>query len=125
MIRTTPILLLVAAASFLTSTAQAQVFNVPTTRTVNIKVQFGDLDLGKPEDARILYSRLEKAAKRACGPVNLSPYRSSDISTAFQHDYKTCVRDALADVVTRLDDPLVSHIYAETNKVKSVDVASR
>lgn len=125
MMPTTSILLLVAAAMFLPSFAQAQVFNVPETRTVNIKVQFGDLDLDKPESARILYSRLEKAARKACEPVNISLYRSAVTPTAFEHDYKACIASAFADVVRRLNNPLVSGIYAEAHKVRSVDVASR
>ena len=125
MIRTTTILLLVAAATLQASFAQAQSLIDPPSRTVNVKVKYTDLDLDKPQDARILYSRLQNAAKRACGPVNISFDRGRVTSTALQHDYKACVANALADVVARLNDPLVSGIYAENHKVKSVEVASR
>ena len=125
MIRTTTILLLVAAATLQTSFAQAQALIEPASRTVNVKVKFADLDLGKPEDARILYLRLQTAARRACGPVNISFDRGRVTSTALEHDYKSCVANALADVVARLNHPLVSGIYAEIHKTKSVDVASR
>jgi len=125
MIRTTTILILIAAATLQAPSVEAQALVEPASRTVNVKVKFADLDIGKPEDARILYSRLLSAAKRACGPVNISFYRGQVTPTAFQHDYKACVATALADVVARLNDPLVSGIYAETHKVKSVDVASR
>jgi len=125
MIRTTTILLLVAAATLQASFAQAQSLIEPPSRTVNVKVKYTDLDLDKPGDARILYSRLQNAAKRACGPVNISFDRGRVTSTALQHNYKACVANALADVVTRLNDPLVSRIHAENHKVKSVEVASR
>ena len=125
MIRTTTILLLVAAATLQTSFAQAQALVEPASRTVNVKVKFADLDLAKSEDARILYLRLQSAAKRACGLVNSSFDRGAVTYTGPRHNYKTCVATSLADVVARLNDPLVSRIYAETHKAKSVDVASR
>jgi len=125
MIRTTTILSLVAAATLQTSFAQAQSVIEPESRVVNVKVKYTDLDLGKPEDAHILYLRLKSAAKRACGPVNISFDRGRVMPTGLQNDYKACVANALADVVTRLNDPLVSRIYAENQKAKSVDVASR
>src|SRR6188472_2542828 len=110
MIRTNPVLLLVATATLLTSTAQAQFPPAPETRTVNIKVKFGDLDLDNPADARILFSRLEKAAKHACGPVALSPSLYDVAPAMFERDYKACVEEALANVVARLNAPLVSHV---------------
>jgi UrcA family protein len=113
MSRTNSLFLLVAAAIWLISNAHAQI-PVPETRTVNIKVKFADLDLDKPADARILFSRLEKAAKRGCGPVSLSPSRYDLTPTAFDHDYKVCVTRAIGDVVARLNAPLVSLVYDES-----------
>jgi UrcA family protein len=125
MIRTKQILLLVAVATLLTSTAQAQFPPAPDTRTVNIKVKFGDLDLDNPGDARVLYTRLERAAKHACGPVSLSPSLYDVAPALFERDYRACIAEALENVIARLNAPLVTRVYAETHKVKSGDVASR
>ena len=124
MIRTYSLLFLVAAATFLTANALAQI-PVPETRTVNIKVTFADLDLDKPADARILFSRLEKAAKHACGPMVLSPSRHDVTPTAIEHDYRACIARAIGDVVARLNAPLVSLAYAESRASTENNVAKR
>lgn len=125
MIRTNPLLLLIAAAVLLNSTAYAQSLDMSETEIVNIKVKFGDLDLDKLADARVLFTRLKMAATHACGPVILSPYQYGPAAAAIIRDNRECIAGALADVVARLNAPLVSRVYAETRQIKSVDVASR
>lgn len=125
MIRTTPMLLLVTTVILLTSLAQGQSVAVPASRTINVKVKFGDLDLGNQEDARILYSRLEKAAKKACNLAGFSPYRRAIPASIARRDYQACIATTLADVVTRLNAPRVSRLLAEFQMANSVEVASR
>src|SRR5262245_24059060 len=108
MIRTNPMLLLVAAATLVSFNVQAQMPKAPETKTVQIKVAFGDLNLDKPEDARILFSRVEEAAKHACGPKVISPSRYDVTPVAIEHDYKECIARAVGDTVARLNVPLVS-----------------
>ena len=125
MIRTNLLLLMVAAATFQNPNAHAQSPVAPETKTVQIKVAFGDLNLDKPEDARVLVSRVEEAARRACGPKVESPSRYDLTPVAIEHDYKACIANAIGDTVARLNVPLVSRAYAESRAKKPNDVAKR
>ena len=71
-----------------------------------IAVRYGDLDLNRPSDARILYHRLQTAALQACGASDFSvaPYRDAVQRSA-------CYRDGLAQAVTTVDLPAVSSLY--------------
>ena len=124
MVRANPLFLLIASATFLTANAQAQ-DSTPRTKAIQISVAYGDLDLDKPADARILFSRLEEAAKRACGPKPFQHPLYGVIPGGVQADYKKCRALALGDAVARLDAPLVSRVYAESHKTKPNDVAKR
>ncbi|HWH46783.1 MAG TPA: UrcA family protein [Burkholderiales bacterium] len=124
MVRTNSLILLIASATFLTANARAQ-NPAPGTKTAHISVAYGDLDLDKLADARILYSRLEKAAKRACGPNPFMESRSDMMPVGLKQTYNECRARALGDAVARLDAPLLSRVYAESHKVKPNDVANR
>ena len=124
MVRTNSLFLLIASAVFLTANAQAQ-DPTPGTKTAHISVAYGDLDLDKLADARILYSRLEEAAKKACGPKPFMQPRYDVIPEGLKQAYKECLAKALGDAVARLDAPLVSRVYAESHKANPNDVANR
>jgi UrcA family protein len=54
---------LALAASVIAGPAVAQSMDEP----VNIKVSYGDLDIGHPAGAAVLLHRLDAAARKACG----------------------------------------------------------
>jgi len=124
MVRTHSLFLLIASATFLAANAQAQ-DPTPGTKAVHISVAYGDLNLDKLADARILFSRLEEAAKRACGPKPFMQPRYDVIPEGLKETYKECRAKALGDAVARLDAPLVSRAYAESRQAKPNDVANR
>ena len=124
MVRANSLFLLIASATFLTANAQAQ-DPTPGTKTAHVSVAYGDLDLDKLADARILFSRLEEATKHACGPKPSQHPLYGVIPEGLKQTYKECRAKALGDAVARLDAPLLSRVYAESHKVKPNDVANR
>ena len=117
-------ILQIAAALFLTNIGQAQI-PAPETRTVHIKVAYGDLHLDDPKDAHTFMSRLTEAAKIACGPVVLSPGRADVVPASAENDYKACVATAIGDVIARLNVPQVSRVYAASRAGNSNKAAKR
>jgi len=124
MVRANSLFLLIASATFLTANAQAQ-DSTSGTKAVQISVAYGDLDLDKLADARILFSRMEEAAKRACGPKPSHHPLYGVIPEGLKQTYKECRALALGDAVARLDAPQVSRVYAESHQTKPNDVARR
>lgn len=62
-----------------------------------IDVQFSDLDLSKPSDARVLEARVHQAADRACGPL-----RSYAPSLFYRAWFDTCVRATSVQTTRRV-----------------------
>jgi UrcA family protein len=124
MFRTNSMFLLVVTATFLATSANAQQITLePKRRTV--PVTFGDLNLDKPSDARALLSRLEEAAKEACGPRPSHDSLYGVIPEGLERTYKECREGAVGNAVARLNAPLVSRFYAESRAKKPSDVAKR
>src|SRR5262245_35505756 len=105
MFRPRSILLLAIAATFLAAGAHAQ---APNTTTVS--VDFRDLDLARMGDARILFARIEEAAKRACGPTPFMQPLYGVAGEGLKRTYKQCRAQAVGDAVTRINAPLVSRV---------------
>ena len=82
----------------------AHAADVPTA----VAVHYGDLDLGQPSSARILYHRLQAAALEACGAseFSLAPYRNAVTRSA-------CYRDGLDQAVEAVGLPAVSALHVE------------
>ena len=74
----------------------------PATRTV----RFADLNISSPAGAHELYMRILAAAQVVC----------SYIPFATDADKARCVRDAIADAVTRIDQPELSMVYNAKNR---------
>jgi len=72
-----------------------------------VRVQRDDLDLTRTEDARVLLARLDDAADRVCasGLVDRP-------SNAARRAIEACRKEALAEIVARLDAPEVARLYA-------------
>lgn len=75
---------------------------------------YGDLDLNRASDAKIMVSRLDRAALEACGASRAS-FR--DYRTAVQRSdcYKDGMRQALAD----LNAPAVTQAYLGASSIVS------
>jgi UrcA family protein len=116
--------LLAASTSFVVANVQAQAESSPLKATT-LTVDYADLDLDSMTDARILYSRLEQAARRACGPPPSMQPRYDLMPEALERNFRKCRAQAVADAVARLDAPLVSQVYAEARQARTRDVAKR
>jgi len=62
-----------------------------------VTVQFGDLDLSRPSDTRVLDGRIHQAAATAC-----TMWRSSKTSAYYRTWFENCVRNATADTTARI-----------------------
>jgi UrcA family protein len=71
-------------------------------------VRFADLNISNPSDARLLYMRILAAAQVVC----------SYHSFATDADKASCVHDAIADAVTKVDQPALSAVYNAKNKTR-------
>jgi UrcA family protein len=71
--------------------------------SVSINVKFGDLNISKPLDARVLYNRIRAAAQGACSYYWFE--RDADEAR--------CVHDAIANAVTKINQPELSAVYSE------------
>lgn len=77
-------------------------------------VDYTDLDLSVPADADTLYSRLQKAAKRVCGPV-----ATLDLSKL--RKYRECYQESLANAVATVNHNSVTALYKADKGVKLAD----
>jgi UrcA family protein len=69
------------------------------TATQVAKVSLGGLDLSTVEGSRAAYARIKTAAERLCFQVESDP---------FQEIYARCVRETLADVIRRINAPILA-----------------
>ena len=70
-------------------------------------VGYKDLNLNQPRDVARLFSRINSAADRACGPRSFGGYPGK---TA---DYTSCFSDAVARAVAYVDRPTVTAYYQQ------------
>ena len=63
-----------------------------------IKVAYGDLDLSRPDDVRVLYRRLRYAASEVCQPVPL-------VELAGHAAWEQCFHAALERAVIQVNAP--------------------
>ena len=70
-------------------------------------VKFSDLDISSPSGAHALYMRILAAAQVVC----------SYYAFATDGDKAGCVRDAIADAVTKIDQPELSALYNANYKI--------
>jgi UrcA family protein len=83
--------------------AEAESFDAP-----QVTVAFGDLDVSRPEGAAVLYRRIKAAAETVC-----SPYWATGF--AAQANAYDCVRSAIAEAVTAVNQPALSQVYGAKN----------
>jgi UrcA family protein len=81
-------------------------------------VKFGDLDISHPQGAAVLYHRIRAAAQNVC-----SPFDGRSLSAKMHLD--ACVKKAVADAVTTVDEPALFAVYsAKMGKTVPARVAS-
>ena len=71
----------------------------------SVKVVFADLDLGTPNDSKLLFMRLQDAAELVCG----DGFETVDL--AERRDIRNCQQQAIESAVARVDRPLLSTLY--------------
>jgi UrcA family protein len=76
---------------------------VTTTQAADsaIAVKFSDLDLSKPSDVRTLQARVQEAANKACGQLQLS--YPSPPTLFYKNWFKDCVGAASAETTRRVE----------------------
>jgi UrcA family protein len=95
------VLCCVIASSFAAlPAAEAESFDA-----LQVKVAFGDLDVSRPEGAAVLYRRIKAAAETVCSPY----WATGFAARAVVYD---CVRSAIAEAVTAVDQPALSQVYS-------------
>jgi UrcA family protein len=97
-------LLPLAAALAVTGLAQASTRDTPPTVTV----KFGDLDLGTKSGVAALHSRLNRAARQVCSPLDSRVL-------GLREQFDQCVTDAVTDAVRTVGNPNLSlyHRYGK------------
>lgn len=68
-------------------------------------VRYSELDLTRPQGAKVLVGRIKQAARTVCGP------RPSLFALADYDRYVACSRQATGAAVERLDAPVVTAVY--------------
>ena len=71
-------------------------------------VRYGDLDLSRPEDARRLYGRIKRAARRVC-----DNQPSSDSKRL--KEYERCLGQAVTEAVEKVQSEQVTAIHRAHN----------
>ena len=69
-----------------------------------VVVRYSDLDLSQPQGARALYYRIQRAARMACGGIDVEdlPHRAQ---------FHVCVDQAVANAVTNIDSQRLTEIH--------------
>jgi UrcA family protein len=112
------------------ATTQMALAGTPAERAEvgRVTVSYSDLDLGNATDARLMLSRLEHAAYRACGG---DPRRNPNydvMSSKITAAYKECRSDAVSRAVATVGAPLLSQMLLgkdEQQLVRNADVSRR
>lgn len=99
-----PTLILTAALATTSATlapfAHADTSNAPK----QVLIRYADLDLTQFSGVSVLYSRLQRAARQVCAPLNS---KVPEMAAA----YRSCALDAMSRAVTQVDQPALSAYY--------------
>jgi UrcA family protein len=106
---------LVAAIS-LAAAADSALASVSQTKLVvvdRVTVSYDDLDLSAPADTRVLLTRLEKAAFRACGGDPRTNVDYGMMGPRLEKMYRECRVNAVSRAVVEVDAPLLTQIHRD------------
>ena len=95
-----------AFAAGFTVTAQAD----QSTDAPQVTVKYADLSVSSPQGAAALYHRIRAAAMTVCQPLDESNLASKQTTAA-------CIHKAVADAVAEVDQPALSAVYREKNRL--------
>lgn len=96
---------LIAAAQSASAAARAERLAMQ-----KVIVPYGDLDLGTPADAFVMLTRLEGAAKRACGG-NPHLNRERNVLFPLEKRYQDCRSDAVSRAVVKVGASLLTDLH--------------
>ena len=100
--------LITAAAIFaISAPAAASLGTDSELENSAIRVSYSDLNLDNAAGAQVLYSRLQRASKQACG---VESYKNAG-SIGVKADMQRCYRDTLTSSVERIDSEELSKIH--------------
>jgi UrcA family protein len=94
----------IAALAALACFTGSQQAHAQSAEPLSETVSFKDLDLTSEQGARILYVRLQRAARDVC-----STYETLELSR--RRPWQSCVDNALGTAVTKLNNPLVAALH--------------
>lgn len=97
---------LIATGLFVLLAPSPSLVSAADPSSVSRTVKFADLDISNASDAHVLYKRILAAAQVVCSYV---PF-------ATDADKARCVHDAIADAVTKIDQPELSAVYSARYK---------
>jgi UrcA family protein len=92
---------LIATAIFGALASSFSAISAADPSSVSIKVKFADLNMSSPSGALVLYERIRAAALGACS------YYWFETNA----DEGRCVHDAIANAVTKVNQPALSAVY--------------
>ena len=84
-------------------------------------VAYSDLDLSTTDGAHALLGRIDRAAKRICGPEPVH----SPLTPRAGAFYRECVIASVDAAVTRIGSPALLALHNETQSTSSVSIAAR
>ena len=104
------------AAIGLAAVADGALASASQTKLVavdRVKVSYADLDLTAPADTRVLLTRLEKAAFRACGGDPRSNVDYGMMGVHLEKVYRECRVNAVSRAVVEVAAPLLTQIHRD------------
>ena len=82
-----------------------------TTGANQSTVKYADLNVSSPQGAASLYARIRMAADKVCQPLY-----HTDLASKMRMD--NCIRKAIADAVTKVNQPALFAVYNAKNNKK-------
>jgi UrcA family protein len=101
------------ASSFAALPAAADSFE-----PLQVAVKFADLDVSHPTGAAVLYSRIKAAAAIVCSPLE-------GIALSAQTRLHACVKRAIVDAVTEVNQPALTAVYGKTSSATVASLRNR
>jgi len=92
----------VTAATFAVLAASLTTVCAADPSSVSVRVKVSDLNVSNPSDVNVLYERIRAGARAACSYYWFE--RDADEAR--------CVHDAIANTVTKINQPALSAVYA-------------
>ena len=109
------IALFCALALTTTVPALAQAAAIGDEAAPSITVRYGDLNLSRQQDAKVLLARIDDAAMESCGATAFSdPLEYTVVRRS------TCYADTIARAVSKIDAPALSAIFEREHQPTAV-----